>query len=266
MTLQPRALSLEKRLLIVAPIFNEEENVNGFVETVLRATSLIGLDGVELLVVNDGSTDSSGLRIGKLVEKYAGRVSSFSHPVNMGYGSAIRSGARIAEERGFPWALFIDSDLTNPPSDIPKFLDALGPEIAMVKASRYLTGSSDRQVKAKRRALSRIARSLTHLLTRWPVTDPTNGFRCVNLSVYNSINFKSADFSLIMEEVYEISRKGLQIREVPSILGTRSKQGRPTSFRYTPLQLWRYFRWPLKYAIRRAALQQRVYQRRAFND
>src|SRR3970282_74398 len=94
---------------IVIPVFNEAENLPGL----LGKVRALGLSDVEIVVVDDGSTDGSAdiaLRAGANVIR---------HPYNIGNGAAIKNGIRAARGR---LVLFIDGDGQHQPEDIPKLI------------------------------------------------------------------------------------------------------------------------------------------------
>jgi len=97
---------------IVIPAYNEEEAVLDILRRSLAAAaemkaSGLGLDDVEVILVNDGSRDKTG----ELARSVPG-VIVIDHPVNKGYGAAIKTGFRAA--RG-EWLGFLDSDGTCDP-------------------------------------------------------------------------------------------------------------------------------------------------------
>jgi glycosyltransferase involved in cell wall biosynthesis len=75
---------------------------------------------VSLLVVNDGSTDSTVPIVRSLQRSYAKKKKPFffvDGKTNRGYGGALELGIKEADRRKFAWVLFMDSDMTNDPSD-----------------------------------------------------------------------------------------------------------------------------------------------------
>src|SRR5947208_929758 len=84
----------------------------------------------KLIVVDDGSVDGTG----EILRRAAHTVPSLdvvTHSRNQGYGAALRSGVDLAVREGFDYVLFMDSDLTNSPSDIPRFYGEMlkGPDV-----------------------------------------------------------------------------------------------------------------------------------------
>src|SRR5687768_12285699 len=77
-----------------------------------------------LIAVDDGSAD----RTGAILQRLAGEqplLRAVTHQRNRGYGAALRSGVVEAEQAGFTYVLFMDSDLTNSPADIPRFVERM---------------------------------------------------------------------------------------------------------------------------------------------
>jgi len=105
---------------IVIPVFNEEDNVVPLSESLNDA--LPGLqDDVEIIFVNDGSTDDTGKRIKELAEKNA-RVRMVSFSRNFGQTAAIQAG--IDHSTG-DVIIPMDGDLQNDPADIHLLLEKL---------------------------------------------------------------------------------------------------------------------------------------------
>ena len=104
-----------KTLSLICPVFNEEETVDLFYDTV-RA-ELRGLPArVEIVFVNDGSTDSTEDRIGALAEKDS-LVRAYSFTRNFGKEAALFCGL---ENCSGDCAIPIDVDLQDPVSLIPE--------------------------------------------------------------------------------------------------------------------------------------------------
>jgi glycosyltransferase involved in cell wall biosynthesis len=78
----------------------------------------------ELVVVEDGSRDNTRAVLEK-VAPVESRLKVIVHEGNRGYGAALRTGAEYAAQATFDYALFMDSDLTNDPSDIPRFINEM---------------------------------------------------------------------------------------------------------------------------------------------
>jgi glycosyltransferase involved in cell wall biosynthesis len=92
-------------LTVVLPCLDEEDNVGPAVAEALTAAELCA-SGVEVVVVDDGSTDATRERAEALAAADE-RVHVVVHPANRGYGAAVRSGIEAAR---MPWILLTDGD------------------------------------------------------------------------------------------------------------------------------------------------------------
>ncbi len=116
-------------LSIIVPAKDEAKNLEPLVEQVaeafrpLVARELGGhrLEGFEVIVVNDGSTDETRAVLRRLVATYP-EVRPISLASNVGQSSATIAGFRVA--RG-DWVGMLDADLQNPPEDLARLWDAL---------------------------------------------------------------------------------------------------------------------------------------------
>jgi len=97
-------------LSVIIPALNEEDGIADIIERVLAvrpALAEVGVDDLELIVVDDGSAD----RTAEIAATYDD-VRLIRHEVNKGYGAAIKTGFRHA--RG-ELLSFLDADGTYPP-------------------------------------------------------------------------------------------------------------------------------------------------------
>ncbi len=92
-------------LTVFFPAFNEEENVRFMVLSARDVLQRL-CDKWEIIVVDDGSTDSTAA-ITEEMGREDDRIRLVSHPVNLGFGSAIRTG--IASSI-MPWVFYTDCD------------------------------------------------------------------------------------------------------------------------------------------------------------
>jgi hypothetical protein len=140
----------------------------------------------------------------------------------------------------------MDSDLTNPPDDVPRFAGLMDDRFDYLKASRFLAGGRMVGVPAKRRLMSLSANRVARLASGRGITDPTNGFRAVRTKAFLAMPLTERGF--IMEELYWALRNGLRIGELPSTLTGRHREQRPSAFGYRPALLWAYSRHTLRIA------------------
>jgi glycosyltransferase involved in cell wall biosynthesis len=105
---------------VVAPCHNERDNIAPFVEAVHRAILPLGIK-YEIVLTDDGSTDDTW-QIMEQISRSDSRVRPLRFRQNAGQSAAMW--AAIREARG-KIIVTLDSDMQNPPSEIPRFLEAM---------------------------------------------------------------------------------------------------------------------------------------------
>jgi dolichol-phosphate mannosyltransferase len=235
------------RLAVVIPMFDEEAGA----ERCVRAVCAVLAEKVpdaRLFVVDDSSRDRTPAVLGRLASEGL-PFDIVRHDRNRGYGAALMTGAREAHRRGFEFALFMDSDLTDSPALIPTFAEKLaGDRWDLVKASRYLSAGGMSGVPLYRRVVSVVGNQLASRLFRMNIRDCTSGFRAVRLSLITDLDFQESGFPFILEELLWLKRRGARATELPHVLTSRAG---PSSFRYSSSTLYRY----LKYAVQAALVR-----------
>ena len=132
------------------------------------------LPQVEVLVVNDGSTDLTSE-----IAKSKGAV-ALDLPFNLGIGGAMQAGYQYAKEKGYDIAIQVDADGQHNPKEIPKLLHALeAKKVDMVIGSRFIGDSGYKSSMMRRVGIS-IFSQVISMIVRQKITDPTSGFRASN--------------------------------------------------------------------------------------
>ena len=126
-----------RRVLVVIPAVNEASSIAEVVSEVRGE-----LAGVDVLVVDDGSTDDTGARAA------AAGATVARLPYNLGVGGAMRTGYRYARDHGYEVAIQVDADGQHDPRYVPKLVDALA-EADLVIGARF-AGEGDYRVRGPR--------------------------------------------------------------------------------------------------------------------
>lgn len=235
-------------LAVVIPMFNEQvgaaECVVAVCDTLANLPARAGL-----IVVDDGSNDATGDILARLA---AGEpaLEVVTHDSNRGYGVALRSGVEAAARGGYDYVLFMDSDLTNSPTDIPRFHEEITRGADVIKATRFHGGGAMHGVPLRREIVSRVGAWIAPALFRVGVSDCTNGFRAVRTNILSRLTLRETKFPIIVEELYCCIFAAERFAEVPVVLTNRSAALRSTSFAYRPSVFWRYLKYGLLACLR----------------
>lgn len=146
---------------IVAPVYNEDENLRPLVAEVDAALADSGIE-YEIILVDDGSKDDSLAVIRELAVENP-RVRYLAFAANCGQSAAFTAGFRSARN---PWVVTMDSDLQNDPADIPRMLEMLDQGYDMVIGWRI-----KRRDSFMKRIASKVGNAVRNRLTRETVRD-----------------------------------------------------------------------------------------------
>ena len=165
----------DPRLTVVIPAFNEAERLGDSAArlTAAAADGTLLPDTTELIVVDDGSTDGTGLRAEGLLAPTFPLFRMVRPAQNAGKGAAIRRGVAAART---PVTVFMDADMSVDPSQITRLIDALGPnDVAL--GSRALPGSVVESDRFHRKMMGRTFNALVRGVTGMPFRDTQCGFK-----------------------------------------------------------------------------------------
>jgi len=158
---------------IVVPAYNEEEGIEGVVR---RLSGLqIGEGEVEILVVDDGSTDGTRDVLHRLREEF-GSLKVIEKPRNEGYGAALLTGFSAAKHE---IVVITDADGTYPEDRIGELVEIVREGADMAIGSR--TGA-EVHIPLIRRPAKAFLRKLASFLAEYPIPDLNSGLRAFRRS------------------------------------------------------------------------------------
>jgi len=114
-------MSTQTSLSVVIPVFNEEENLDELIQRCLSACDRTGRL-FEIILVDDGSSDSSAEKIDLAAKHNSGKVVGVFLNRNYGQHAAVFAGFK--QSIG-DIVITLDADLQNPPEEIPRLVDAM---------------------------------------------------------------------------------------------------------------------------------------------
>jgi len=149
----------------VIPAFNEEENITG----VIRGIRQVLGDEVEILVVDDASTD----RTGEIARQCGAEV--IRHPYRKGNGAAVKTGIRHVTG---DITVLMDADGQHPPDRIPELLDHMDMHEMVIGARTNIA-----RISYLRYCGNRIFNMLASYVTGMKIHDLTSGFRAIETRI-----------------------------------------------------------------------------------
>jgi glycosyltransferase involved in cell wall biosynthesis len=199
-----------KRLLVIMPALNEAATIGPVLQRVPR--SIPGVDSVELLVVDDGSTDDT------VKLSLAAGASVISHGKNRGVGAAMQTGLDEAVRRRVDFAVNVDSDGQFAPEDIPTLLAPLvAGETDFATASRFKDPKLVPDMPTvKRFGNWGMARMVSYIVGQ-KFDDVSCGFRAYTRETLLQLVLSGA-FTYTQEMLLVLGQKGMRMLEVPMVV------------------------------------------------
>ena len=168
-------------LSIVIPAWNEEDGIRDICERTLAvrpALAAVGVDGLELIVVDDGSSDKTAA----VAESIPG-VRLLRHAQNGGYGAALKTGWAAATGE---WCGFLDADGTYPPEYFPALYErAVETHADLVIGSRMAGAESE--MPLTRRVGNIIFARLVNVVAAANITDSASGMRIFRKEILENL-------------------------------------------------------------------------------
>lgn len=230
-------------LSIIIPVYNEESTI----ELVLRKLLAMSFPfGVEIIVVDDGSTDRTKELIAAVNRDNVLKV--HSSLINLGKGAAVRFGLEYVSG---DYVIIQDADLELDPEDIIKVLDpVIAGSVDVVYGSRFKShGPRAVEVPWYTILANKILAGYTNFLYGSSLTDMATSYKLVKTEVVRKLNMRCVGFEFDPEITAKLLRLGHRIVEVPISYEPRTtEQGK----KITWWDGFRFMYYLTKYRVQRA--------------
>jgi glycosyltransferase involved in cell wall biosynthesis len=195
--------------LVFLPAWNEEENLAAVLEELRRE-----LPEVDLLVVDDGSTDATA----NVARAHGAEVVSFGE--NRGLPAGIAAGYGYALEHGYDLCGRVDADGQHPVRELERLLALVREgECDVAVGSRFASGDGYAPYRYKpsgaRRFGTALLRRSMRVLLRRPFLDATSGMYAVNAKALPVLARPYTTEAPEVEALLRLSEEGLRVDEVP---------------------------------------------------
>jgi glycosyltransferase involved in cell wall biosynthesis len=218
------------KLSILMPVYNEESTI---VRAVEEITSVDYPCEIELIIVDDGSTDTTGILISQIRDD---RVMVHTHVVNQGKGAALLSAASLASGTH---VLPFDADLEYLAEDIPRILEPVLKGRCNVVYGTRLFGFNTVYQSYRYAAGNRLLTFLANVFFDASLSDLHTCLKLMPAAVLKDLRFREVRFGLDTEVTALLLRQGVRPFEVPVSYYSRSHaQGKKITWRDAIKCVW----------------------------
>ncbi len=194
------------KISVVIPVFNERATVKQIV-SVVRAADL---ENIEIIVVDDGSTDGTQQVLKDEIASVADRI--IYQPRNMGKGAALRAGFAAATG---DIVLVQDADLEYNPADYPTLLEPiLSGKADAVFGSRFMGGRPHRVLYFWHMVGNRFLTLLSNMFTNLNLTDLETCYKAFRAEIIKNLDLRENRFGFEPEVTAKLAKARCRIYEV----------------------------------------------------
>lgn len=212
----------QKDVLIIIPAYNEEKNIEAFLEK-LEAPEIAEI--ADVLVMNDASKDATS----QIVREHNHTV--VTHVFNLGYGSGLQVGYKYAKRHNYNYVIQMDADGQHDACNVMTIYNTLkekddqGKKPDIVLGSRFLEGSETFPISSVKKFAISLFRFLIKLGTGKKILDPTTGLQGLSKRAvtyyagYGHFDDMYPDANMIMQMLL----LGFRVKEVPAVMHARTE-------------------------------------------
>lgn len=186
---------------VIIPTYNNHQTIKQIINDVLIYTS-------QVIVVNDGSTDNTS----EILKEFT-QIDIVSYPKNKGKGYALRQGFKFAWNKGYEYAITIDSDGQHFASDLPNFIEAIeeNPN-AIIIGNRNMEQEG---IPGKSSFGNRFSNFWFKFETGIKMPDTQSGYRLYPLKPLSKMFFFTRKYEFEIEVIVRAAWKGVEVTDVP---------------------------------------------------
>jgi glycosyltransferase involved in cell wall biosynthesis len=187
------------------PAYNDAPSLPGLLEKTF-STLEANFRDYEVIVVNDGSQDSTGQVLLELQRQYGERLRIVTHEVNRGYGGALRSGFAAATK---DLVFYTDGDGQYDPRELMRLYEKLGHDVGFVNGYKL-----ERNDPAHRIWIGNTYNRFARLLFGVKIRDIDCDFRLIRRKLLESVKLTSTSGTICVELVRKLELSGCKVAEV----------------------------------------------------
>lgn len=215
---------LQGRLSVIMPAYNESLSIFHNLQETVETLYALGYD-FEIIVVDDGSSDSTAIQAARLISGHPEVVRVVRYDKNHGKGNALICGASYATG---DFIVFLDADMDLHPRQLPVLLEMLNSQGADVVIGSKRHPLSNVAYPAVRRLYSAVYYFLIRMLFGLPVRDTQTGLKVFKAKVLKRVfpRITIKRFAFDIEVLVNAHACGYKIVEAPITLTFQRPFGR----------------------------------------
>jgi len=232
----------ETSLSVLVPAYNEEYLIKESLQRMLVLEESPYLSKIQVIVVNDGSTD----RTAEVVERYFQEIKDkhdkfewilLNHTKNLGKGKAIQTALLHAK---CEISIIHDADLEYHPKDILRMIPLFSEEGAdAIYGSRFAVAEYRRVLMYRHELGNKLITFFSNLISNLNLTDIETCYKAIRTNLLKSIPLRSNDFRFEAEITIKLAKRNARIFEVPiSYSGRTYEEGKKISWRDGLKAIW----------------------------
>jgi len=194
-----------KSITAFFPAFNDGGTISSMVIAALITLPKV-TDDYEVIVVNDGSKDYTPEMLEELARIYP-QVRIIHHPINRGYGGALRTGFAGAHKE---WIFYTDGDAQYNPLELVNLVQAVRPDTDVVNG--YKISRSD---PLHRIIIGRLYHHMVRILFGFRLRDVDCDYRLIRRKIFDKVKLNSTSGTICLEMVKKFQDAGCKFEEVP---------------------------------------------------
>ena len=209
---------MKSKILIFSATYNESKNITLLLKTIEELNL-----NVDILIIDDNSPDKT-YEIIQEIQKQFKNIFLIKRHSKLGLDTAHKKAYDYAIENNYDYLITMDADFSHDPKEINNFIYYLE-KFPFVIGSRYIEGGKC-LMRGRRLIFSEYGNKLIKFFLNINCNEFTTSYRGFNLKKLYNFNLnlvQNRGYSFFMGTVYEIAKKGFEIKEIPIIFRDRSK-------------------------------------------
>jgi len=230
-------------LSVLMPVYNEKQTLEDIIQRVLAVQLPSEMSAIEIVAVDDGSTDGSR-EILKKISEADPRVRVVLHEQNQGKGASLRTAIQAAQG---DIAIFQDADLEYDPNEYSRLLKPILKHGAdVVYGSRFATSEFRRVLFFWHSLGNHLLTALSNMLNDFNLSDMETCYKMFRMNVLKTMPLRSNRFGIEPEITAKIAKRRLTVYEVPiSYAGRTYAEGKKIGLKDGFVAVWVMFKYKL---------------------